>query len=365
MSVARRRPAGGAGVALAILAACGSPKAPPAPIVTLSPATDTLVAPFQDAAGAVPLSDGRWAVVSEGAGVVVLADFSTARVTRLGGERSKELGNPFAAFTPNGDTVWISDWGLRRVTGWSGERLVATVPATDELRGALPRARDLAGRFYVSIAPPAGRLGGGARDSAVVLRASSDLTRADTVARLAPLDLAEVQADGGRRFERRVFSGQDAWGVIPDGTVWVARVYQNRVEFHPLEGETVRGRPLPDRVLEVTRADRELFIRTFPPELRRSAEMLPFAPIKSPFEGGFTSADGLVWLQKTKAAFDSVGRYHVVDRRGVLLREIRVPTTSRILAASAERALAVEADSAGLRLLQYAVPPQTDQGSSP
>jgi hypothetical protein len=238
------------------------------------------------------------------------------------------------------------------------------VPATDALKGALPRARDLAGRFYAAITPPAGRDGSGARDSAVVVRAASDLTRADTVARLAPLDLAEIQADGGRRFERRVFSGQDAWGVIPDGTVWIARAYQNRVDFRAPNGDISRGEPLPDRVLEVTRADRELFVQSFPPELRRTAERLPFAPIKPPFETGFTSADGLVWLQKTKAAFDSTGRYHVVNRRGELIREIRVPTTSRILAAGDGAALAVEADSGGLRLLHYVVPSHTEQGSS-
>jgi len=296
--------------------------------------------------------------------MVVIADFRTDRVTRVGGERSKDLVNPFAVFTSTGDTVWISDWGLRRVTGWVEERAVAAVSASDELKGALPRARDLRGGFYAAIVPPAGRDGSGARDSAVVVRASSDLMRADTVGWLAPLDLAEVQADGGRRFERRVFSGQDAWGVIPDGTVWIARVAQNRVDFRGADGKVIRGTPLPDRVLEVTRGDRELFLRSFPRELRRTAEMLPFAPIKPPFETGFTSADGLVWLQKTKAAFDSSGRYHVVNRRGELTREIRVPTTSRILAAGAGQALAVEADSGGLRLLRYAVPPHTEQGSS-
>jgi hypothetical protein len=350
---------------LALLAAaCSSPKAPSAPTVLLQTAADTLVAPFLDAAGAVRLEAGRWAVVSEDAGTVVIADFGADRVTRLGGERIKELANPFAVFTPGGDTLWVSDWGRRRVTGWTAGRVVAAVPASDELRGALPRGRDLGGRFYAAITPPVGRDGSGARDSAVVVRASSDLTRADTIARLTPLDLAEVQAEGGRRFERRVFSGQDAWGVIPDGTVWIARAYQNRVDFRTADGELIRGKPLPDRVLEVSRADRELFIRTFPPELRRTAEMLPFAPIKPPFEAGFTSSDGLVWLQKTKAAFDSTGRYHLVNRRGELTREIRVPTTSRILAAGADQALAVEADSGGLRLLQYAVPPHSEQGSS-
>lgn len=363
MSRAASRSAAWAAVALAILPACGSDQAPAAPIVSLPPAADTLIAPFQDAAGAAPLGDSRWAVVSEGAGMVVIADFGARRVTRLGGTR-EQLGNPFVVFTGGGDTLWVSDWGLRRTTAWAGTRLVAAVPATDELRGALPRARDLAGRFYAAIAPPPGRDGRGGRDSAVVVRASSDLSQPDTVVRLAPLDLAEVQASGGRRYERRVFSGQDAWGAFPDGTVWVARVYQNRVEFRSADGKVVRGAALPDRVLEVTRADRELFIRSFPPELHRTAEMLPFAPIKPPFETGFTSADGMVWLQKTKAAFDTAGRYHVVDPRGELTREVRVPTTSRILAAAADRALAVEADSGGLRLLQYTVPPlPTVQGS--
>ncbi len=353
------------GIALAALAACRSPNAPPAPIVHLAAAADTLVAPFQDAAGAAQLGPSQWAVVSEGAGLVVIADFGAGRITPLGRARTKELANPFAVFTPAGDTLWVSDWGLRRVTAWAGDEVARAVPATDELRGALPRARDRAGRFYAALTPPAGREGSGARDSAVVVRASSDLTAADTVARLAPLDLAEIQAEGGRRFERRVFSGQDAWGAFSDGTVWIARVSQNRVDFRAPNGELLRGRPLPDRVLEVTRADRELFAQTFPPELRRSAERLPFAPIKPPFETGFTGANGLVWLQKTKAAFDSTGRYHLVNRRGELTREIRVPTTSRILAAGADQALAVEADSGGLRLLQYAVPPDTQQGSSP
>jgi hypothetical protein len=54
----------------------------------------------------------------------------------------------------------------------------------------------------------------------------------------------------------------------------------------------------------------------------------------------------------------------VVNRRGELIREIRVPTTSRILAAGDDAALAVEADSGGLLLLQYVVPPHTEQGSS-
>jgi hypothetical protein len=178
------------------------------------------------------------------------------------------------------------------------------------------------------------------------------------------LDVAEVESDAGRRFERRVFSGTDQWGALPDGSVWVARVYHNRVDWRDPAGHWKSGEPLPDRVLEVTRADREMFVRTFPPELRSSAEQLPFSPVKPPFLSGFTSADGLVWLEKSRAVFDSTGSWHVVDREGHLVREIRLPGFSRILAAGPGAALAVESDSGRVRALQVTVPQLVSPGVS-
>jgi hypothetical protein len=189
-----------------------------------------------------------------------------------------------------------------------------------------------------------------------VVRASPDLTAFDTVARLAPLDMAEVAGESGRRLERRALSGEDLWGVLPDGSVWVARVYQNRVDWRSTEGEWLRGQPLPDRVLEVTRYDRELFYRQFPAELRTTAERLPFAAVKPPFEAGFTGPDGHVWLEKSRAPADSSRRYHEVDRQGRLLREIRVPGTGRIVAVGADAALVAERLRDGTRFIRFPLP---------
>ncbi|HEX5387043.1 MAG TPA: hypothetical protein VFW66_10110 [Gemmatimonadales bacterium] len=346
-----------AGLVLGLVAmAVACDKRAPVPMVELPPAADTLTATFHDAAGAVWLAPGRWAIVSEGSGLVGVADFGARAVRPLAGRDTSALKNPFAVFTA-GDSIGVSDWGLRRVTLWTRDgQLGRSVRATDATRGALPRGRDRAGRFYVLMIAPSGADGSGARDSAAVVRTTPDLARIDTVARLAPLDVAEVESDAGHRFERRALSGTDVWGVEPDGAVWIARVNENRVEWHLPTGAMIRGDPLPDRVLEVTRADRELFTRTFPPELRSTAEQLPFAAIKPPFVAGFTSADGAVWLEKSRAVTDTLGRYQVVDRRGRLVREIRVPGHGRILAAGPAHALAVEADSAGLRLLQFVLP---------
>jgi hypothetical protein len=187
----------------------------------------------------------------------------------------------------------------------------------------------------------------------------------DTVARLAPLDIAEVVGDAGRRFERRVFSGMDQWGVLPDGSLWLARVYDNRVEWRDPAGRWTRGQPLPDRVLEVTRYDRELFVRRFPPELRSTAEQLPFAPVKPPFEAGFTSPAGDVWLEKSRAPADSSRRYQVVDRRGRLREEVRVPGPGRIVGLSASVALVAEPSRDGVRLLQFDLPAAPPDSARP
>jgi hypothetical protein len=133
------------------------------------------------------------------------------------------------------------------------------------------------------------------------------------------------------------------------------------VDWRDPSGKWSRGEPLPDRVLEVTRYDRELFVRRFPPELRSTAEQLPFAPVKPPFEAGFTNLSGAVWLEKSRAPADSSRRYHLVDRRGRLAEEIRVPGPGRIIAVGGGAALIAEPSRDGVRLLRFELPaPPTD-----
>jgi hypothetical protein len=342
-------------LALAGLGGCGDPP-PETPVLTLPPSGDTLATSNSELTDAAWLGGSRWAILAPAEETVGIADFGSRRVTRLGGSRSKEIRNPSNLFTL-GDTLYVGDWGLRRLTVWTAAgAMVRSIPASDRLRGALPRARDGSGRFYLDLAPRPGPDGSGNRDSAAVVRADPGLARADTIARLAPLDIAEVQGDAGRRFERRVFSGVDRWGVLPDGSLWVGRVYENRVDWRTPDGKWSRGNALPDRVLEVTRYDRELFLRKFPPELRRTAQELPFAALKPPFEAGLTSPAGDVWLEKSRAPADSARRYHVVNRQGRLVREIRLRGQGRILALATTSALVAERSSTGVRLIRLQLP---------
>jgi hypothetical protein len=353
-------------ISAGLLAACGASK--PAPVIDLAAAGDTVVTPYSEITEGAWLEDNRWAVLAPSNNAAAIVDFTRRNTGPLGGPRSREVRNPSGLFR-SGDTLYVADWGLRRLTLWTPQgRPVRAIPATDAVRGGLPEARDSAGWFYLELHLHPGSDGSGNRDSSVVLRVDPELSRFGSIARLAPLDIAEVVGDAGRRFERRVFSGVDHWGVLPDGSLWVARVYHNRVDWRSPDGTWLKGQPLPDRVLEVTRYDRELFLRKFPRELRSTAQELPFAALKPPFEAALTGPTGEVWLEKSRAPADSSRRYHVVDRRGRLSKEVRLRGPGRILALGPGTAVVAEPTPDGIRLIQlrlsFEIPGRTTSSSA-
>ncbi len=325
------------------------------PVEPLPIGVDTVVVPWPDLPEAAWLGGRRWVVVGSEFDAAMLIDFTTRQAQAIGAGRNPELAKPFGVFAV-GDTAFITDWGRRRLTIWSADgKLVDTVPAPPQTRGTLPRGRDAAGQYYFEVPPTAGADGRGLLDSAVVIRSNAALTVFDTVARLAPLDVVEISEARGKRYERLVFSGNDWWGVLPDGRLWVARVRRSEVSTIENRRER-RGERLPDPVLEVTRADREQYVSTFPPELQSMAEQLPYAPFHAAFERGFGGADGLIWLRKARPAMDSVRRYQVVDSAGRLARVFSTLGQGIIVAAGRDAVLFAEQFRDGVRLMEIRLP---------
>lgn len=343
---------------LVVLALACSEPPPPPPVITIAPTPDTVIVSAVSISDAVPQTDGRWVVLATEEGEVRIVDFAARSVVPFPGISKVEVPHP-SVLLGVGDTIVVGDWGLRRFTSWlAGSPRLEAWPVPDALRGAFPRAHDAAGQWYFEVSPPAGRDGSGLKDSAAVVRADPQLTRFDTLARLAPPDLAIVEGAGGSRFERRQLAGRDIWGVQENGALWIARVGRNRIEWPRAEGgRPFVGPPMQDPILVIEEMDRQIFIRRFPEDQRDAARRLPFTPLKPPFEAVFQAPDHRHWIFKSAPALDSIRTFQVADTSGVRV-VVKVPSRGAALGVSATHILMGEEFPGGIRLLRYPVPEQ-------
>lgn len=330
---------------LLFAAACGSPAAPPAPTHTLLSFSDTLKVPDLDLSRAAWLGADRWAVTSQFGDLVRILDWKRHTARALG-RPGKDYVHPSAPFTV-GDTLFLADWGMRRVTAWSADgRLLGATPIPDPLVGWIPRARDGRGRLYAEARPSQG-------DSGLVLRWTPGAGALDTIARLTPYALEMVTGAEGRRLVRQVYSGNDIWGVTPAGVLWVARVGKNRLDWRDTTGAWRRGPTLPDAIYPVTRFDKDYFVESFPEEQKPMASQLPFAPVKAPFDEAFTDGDGVVWLQASRSLTDSTRSYQVLGQGAGVTQFYRIKNALRILGSADGYAVVAEQLAPGAGYLLY------------
>jgi hypothetical protein len=343
--------------ALALLAACTAPSQPAPPVVRLAPAADTVTTTDTELSDAVWLGGDRWAVLAPVSKVVRIVDFA-AHTGRPLGRPGSDYGEPFALYRV-GDTLYLNDWGKRRVTRWTlAGALAGSLDVPVALRGALPRGRDSAGAWYAELRPFPGKDGSGNLDSGAVVRWAGGAT-VDTVVGLAPFGVEKVAREGAPRYERTVFGGEDRWGVELDGSLWVARVRENRLErCGPGRGECRAGPALRDRVLEVTLQDREYFLQGYPEDQRILARTVPFAIVKPPFDDAFGDGTGGVLLEKSRSLTDSLRGYARLTAEGIARQELRLPNAQRILAAGGGWLLAIDplVPGPGHRVLRYVLP---------
>lgn len=341
---------------LVFLAACSEPPPAPAPVHPLSASTDTVIVPVVHISDAAPRSDGTWAVLGTEEMLVYVADFAADTVVLHPGITKEEVPGA-VAMTAMGDTIFLGDYGFRRVTAWLPDgRRVDAAPIPSATRGAYPRARDAAGQWYFEFWPSAGIDGRGVLDSGVVVRSDPTLTRFDTVARLAPPAVMEVEENDRRRLTQLVLAGRDAWGVRRDGTVWLGRINQNQVFWYPPDGSRPTStRPLPDPIIQVSEMDRQIYIRRYPEEQQAALATVRFAGVKPPFERAYSDALGRLWLFKSAPALDTLRSFQVVDSTGVLFT-VTVPTYGTALGVSDTHILVGEEFPEGIRLMRYPMP---------
>ncbi len=154
-----------------------------------------------------------------------------------------------------------------------------------------------------------------------------------------------------------MLSGRDAWGVYPDGTLWIVRVFQNQVEWHQAGTRKIeRSEKLPDPVLQMKRMDKEIWVRRFPEDQRAAASQKPFSVIKPPFETVLAATDGRLWLFKSDTALAPVRKFQVVDRKAGLVLYVSVPSRGTPLGMDGQWIVMGEEFPGGIRLLRYPIP---------
>jgi hypothetical protein len=235
-----------------------------------------------------------------------------------------------------GDSVALVDFSAIRTTVWNEQGRAVGVLPIPPVSGETPvLLYDTVGHGYKIDYQAV--LGGGEPgrtlrpDSIPVLRINFRSGTVDTVANLVTPEYGEATFGTQVQMAAKVFGPNDFFGVLPDGTAWVARGRDNRVDWRSVTGAWARGKTREYTKIPVTQSDRDRVVAQVREQGRQHGMpdglsiAYPFAETKPPFDFVIAREDGEVWLQRPRATQEEAAHYDVVDRHGSWLREVVLP----------------------------------------
>lgn len=327
--------------ALAVLAAWSCATAESQGAATL----DTkLPVAFGQVSNVVELGDGRVAFADMKSKLFVTADFKSGKIDTLGSRvDSLPIGAPAAQYKfpgwvahLSGDTIALVDFAGQRTTLWSERGQAIAVLPIPPFAGTAPvLVYDTVGHGYKIDYRDI--LGGGEPgkvvrpDSIPVLRIALKNYKVDTVAQLRAPEFGSATFGEQVQQAATVFAPNDFFGVLSDGTAWVARGHENRVDWRAPDGTWIRGKGRDYTKIPVTQADRDRVLAQvreqgkqygMPQELKIE---YPFADTKPPFDFALARPNGDVWLQRPRSQENAAIVYDVFDRKGTWQRDVAFP----------------------------------------
>ncbi|MBA3316588.1 MAG: hypothetical protein H0T50_00655 [Gemmatimonadales bacterium] len=234
-----------------------------------------------------------------------------------------------------GDTLALVDFSVLRTTLWTeGGKPLRVLPIAPVGGTAPVLVYDTVGHGYKIdyqslLAPGPGQAK--RPDSVPVLRIALRGGKVDTVARLAAPEFGEATFGEQKQPAATVFAPNDFFGVLPNGTAWVARGRDNRVDWRAPDGKWTPGKSRKYTGLPVTQADKDRVLAQvreqgkqygMPQEL---AIQYPFAQAKPPFDFALGRPSGEVWLQRPRVQEGAALVYDVYNRQGAWQREVAFP----------------------------------------
>jgi hypothetical protein len=308
-----------------------------------------LPARFGSLSNVVELRDGRVLFADTKSKLFLRGDLKSGKVDTIG-RRVDSLSKKgsvgeyrFPGWIAHlgGDTVALVDFGAIRTTLWSEAGRPLGVLPIKEVAGNTPvLLYDTVGHGYKVDYQAV--LGGGEPgrlvrpDSIPVLRLTLKGGAVDTVALLAGPEYGDATFGEQVQQAAKVFAPNDFFGVLPDGTAWVARGRENRVDWRSPDGRWTHGQAHAYTRVPVTQADKDRVLAQvrehgkqfgMPQDLRI---VYPFAETKPPFDFALGRPNGEVWLQRPLSKDGGALIYDVFNRKGVWEREVAFPPSSAL-----------------------------------
>lgn len=377
------------------------------------PATRTLAKPeaefadpFSQVGGVRELRDGRVMVADTRDKQVQLVDLRRGAAVKVGREGSGpgEYGMPLRLFPAANDTTLVFDPLNSRylVIGPDGKPVSTfrigddpapaapergQIPRLSGMAMGMPRVADARGRIYFEGAGIAmGPNGPVTADSAPISRYDRATRRIDTVAWIAlPKNNAQVSASGnGGRREMNVrigsrvpFAARDAWTVLPNGHVVVARVRDYHVDVYGPGGLLARGPVVAYSPIRVGNAEKEEYRQLMksggggiaitrtseqggagPARNAQSAGPTPFEEpaewptVKPAFSEIHATPTGETWVLRHRRAGDDVPVYDVFSPAGRHTARVVLPRRTRVVGFGNGAVYTVRSDDDDLQYLQ-------------
>jgi hypothetical protein len=234
-----------------------------------------------------------------------------------------------------GDTVALVDFSVLRTTLWTEQGHPLRVLPIAPVAGTAPvLVYDTMGHGYkidymTMLQPEPGQTT--RPDSVPVLRIELRGGKVDTVARLSAPEFGEAVFGEQKQQAAKVFAPNDFFGVLANGTAWVARGRDNRVDWRAPDGSWRRGKSRKYTGQPVTQADKDRVLA----QVREQGKQYgmpqdlpiqyPFAETKPPFDFALGRPNGEVWLQRPRTQEDAALVYDVHNGQGAWQREVLFP----------------------------------------
>lgn len=315
------------------------------------------LAPF-----AAVLADSRLVVVEPDAPRVVIVNCDRPSISQLGGKGAGpgEYLLPAAIAATRDGGLLLLDRSTGRATRWNGQlELVGSTAIPLELVRFDVRL-DGDGRVYFTDPPatsplylsPADRTGR-APDSSLVYRRDLEIGSVDTLGSVV-IPGAEWIGKVGK-FPRR-FDPQDLWGIADNGTLWVARSQQLKVDLLLADGRWVTGPN--NEWVPVPTGPADVRMMRNPAGAAPDSIPWPMAATKPAFSAAVSGPEGSVWVAMSHPGGHPVQEYRVFDSTGGLRAETYVfAVGSRVIAVGRDMLFTATTDDVGFtRIHRYPRP---------